>query len=118
MITNFEDHTKDLSEDQMLLNPVVMECLKLCVKHTLSGDVCLMIQMMQHKRTGEQIPFSSVQLRKHVNYIRRKGLLPVIATSKGYYVTYDKEEIQKQINSSFERAHSIIESAEGLKRFL
>jgi hypothetical protein len=44
--------------------------------------------------------------------------LPLIATSQGYYVSYDKQEINAQIQSLVERANSILKSAEGLKKFI
>jgi tetrahydromethanopterin S-methyltransferase subunit B len=50
--------------------------------------------------------------------IRSKGILPLIATSNGYYCSYDKQEIMEQIKSLQERADAIINSANGLKKFL
>jgi hypothetical protein len=41
-----------------------------------------------------------------------------MATSQGYYVSYDKQEILDQINSLTQRANSIMNSANGLKNFL
>jgi hypothetical protein len=57
-------------------------------------------------------------LRKLVNHIRVKGILPIIATSQGYYVSYDKQDILDQINSLTQRANSILNSANGLRNFL
>jgi len=62
--------------------------------------------------------FSEPRLRKCSNYIRTNGILPLIATSQGYYVSYDKQEINSQIQSLVERANSILKSAEGLKKFI
>jgi hypothetical protein len=46
------------------------------------------------------------------------GIMPIIATSQGYYVSHDKQEILDQINSLTQRANSIMNSANGLKNFL
>jgi len=53
-------------------------------------------------------------LRKLTHFLRCNSILPLIATSKGYYVSYDNAEIDKQIKSLQERAAAIIESANGL----
>jgi hypothetical protein len=42
----------------------------------------------------------------------------LIATSQGYYVSYDAQEINAQIQSLVERANSILKSADGLKKFI
>jgi hypothetical protein len=44
-------------------------------------------------------------------------MLPLIATSDGYYVSYDKIEIEKQIQSLKERAESINRCANGMLVF-
>jgi len=52
-----------------------------------------------------------------VNFIRVNSLIPLIATSEGYFVSYDKEEIMKEIKSMDERASAIIGAANGLRIF-
>ena len=64
------------------------------------------------------IKITEPRLRKLVNHIRVKGILPIIATSQGYYVSYDKQDILDQINSLTQRANSIINSANGLRNYL
>jgi hypothetical protein len=58
------------------------------------------------------------RLRKMVNYIRTNGIIPLIATSHGYFTTDCKETISEQIKSLQERANSIERCAAGLKKFL
>lgn len=64
------------------------------------------------------LKFTESRLRKMCNYIRTHGLLPLIATSRGYYVSHDKQEIKSEIQSLLERANSIVTSAKGLEKFL
>jgi hypothetical protein len=45
-------------------------------------------------------------------------MIPLIGTSRGYYISHDKEEIAKQITSLEERAAGILTGANGLKKFL
>jgi hypothetical protein len=109
MITNFEYETRDLSPQEIALIPVVIEILK---NHNSwnpikSPALCKAVDGL----TG-------VRLRKMVNCIRRGGLLPVIATSTGYYCSYDTDEIKRQIASLEERARAIQASAEGLRSFI
>jgi len=44
--------------------------------------------------------------------------MPIIATSKGYYCSYNHLEIKAQIESLEERAQAIMASADGLRKFL
>lgn len=64
------------------------------------------------------MPFTDTRLRKMVNYLRRTAALPIIATSNGYYITENAEEIRKEIISMRERASSIISCAIGLEHYL
>ena len=45
-------------------------------------------------------------------------MIPLIATSNGYYVDYSKETLEAQIKSLKERASSINRCAQGLETFL
>ena len=66
-----------------------------------------------------KIKFTEVRLRKIVNYIRTNGLIPLIATSSGYYVDYSPEKvIESQIKSLKERSSSIYHCAVGLEKIL
>ena len=61
---------------------------------------------------------TGARLRKIVSHIRVSGKLPIIATSKGYYVSYDAEEIRNQVKSLEERAARILAAANGIRCFL
>jgi arginine repressor len=113
MIKNFELITHDLTDEEMELAEVVMKGLKTKTKENpiKGAEIC--------KKLNEKgYNITEARLRKITNMIRSLGKLPIIATSKGYYCSYDKEEIENQIQSLMERANAIIKSAEGLKKFI
>lgn len=62
--------------------------------------------------------FTDVRLRKIINFYRVNSILPVISTSSGYYVSYEKKDIDDMILSLSQRAGSIFDCAIGLKRIL
>lgn len=112
MITNFEDITTKLSQDEYRLVTPIIKAFKRITKDNpiFAGQIVLAI-----KSTRPDIKFDQVKLRKLVSFIRQKGMIPLIATSKGYYCSYDIAEIDKQIKSLRERAMAIESAAEGLE---
>jgi hypothetical protein len=119
MIKNFEKHTEELNEEEIKLVPILVNGFK---RHGKNDPIKApeIIKAINDKRVplGLKNKFSEPRLRKCCNYIRTNGILPLMATSSGYYTSYDPQEIQAQIQSLNERANSILKSAEGLKKFL
>lgn len=62
--------------------------------------------------------FNDVRLRKIINFYRVNGILPIISNSKGYFVSYDIQDINFMVESLEQRAFSIFNSANGLRKFL
>lgn len=112
MITNFEDITTKLSQDEYKLVTPIIKAFERITKDNpiFAGQIVLAI-----KSTRPDIKFDQVKLRKLVSFIRQNGMIPLIATSKGYYCSYDISEIDKQIKSLRERAMAIESAAEGLE---
>ena len=119
MITNFEEITEELSPDELELIPILISGLKTKTK-AFKVKAPEIVHGMRNKISsmGLKTKMTEARLRKCINYIRSNSLLPVIATSKGYYVSYDKNEIENQILSLTERSRSIMNCAEGLKKLL
>ena len=119
MIKNFEEHTAELNELELLLIPNLINGFKNRTKQNpiKAPDI---VKAMNVFITNKNIKlkFSEPRLRKCVNHIRKNGLIPLIATSSGYYVSNDKEEILAQIESLTQRANSILLCADGLNKFL
>ena len=118
MITNFEQITMELSEAEIeTLKGLIAGFSKRTKDNPIKAPE--IVKSMKVYCQKNNLPkFTDVRLRKMVNYIRSNSLLPVIATSKGYYVSYDEKEISEQIKSLQERANSISDCIFGLKKYL
>jgi carbamoylphosphate synthase small subunit len=119
MIKNFENITEPLTDEEHKILPVVINGLKTKSKSNPVKAPAIVKGLNKYcKDHNIKLEISEPRLRKMVNYIRKKGILPVIATSVGYYVSYDKQEIKKQIESIEQRCNAMLASVDGLKSFL
>jgi hypothetical protein len=118
MITNFEDFTEDLTPDEKALLKPLTKGLETKTKDNPIKAPEIIKAMNTFAKSKGLTTLSEPRLRKLINHIRVNGIMPVIATSKGYYVSYDKQEILDQITSLTQRANSILDSANGLNKFL
>jgi hypothetical protein len=117
----FNEHTHDLTNDELELVPLVINGFKkytkdnpIKSKQVISSFNDFLINNPKY----EIKKISDVRLRKLINYIRTNGMLPIIGSSNGYYVSYDPDVIQEQITSLQERANSILRCANGISKFL
>jgi hypothetical protein len=114
MITGFDLETAPLTEDEKKLVPVIIKGLynKRRPEDAVHGAaICQAVSAKYGKLTEPR-------LRKITNFLRSAKILPVMATSRGYYISYDREEIEKQILSLQQRAEAIQQAIEGLKLWL
>lgn len=119
MVTNFEEITRTLEPEEKKLIRVLLAGFETKTKaNPIKAPAIINAINAKKKEFGLTKKFSEPRFRKLCNFIRSKGMIPLIATSSGYYVSHDKEEIRKQIESLNERAMAIINSANGLKKFL
>ena len=121
MITNFEEITRGLSdEEKRLIMNLVNAFKKVFNKRSeaIKGPELVEYINNWNKSQGIKVVLTEVRLRKLCNFIRSKTIIPLIATSKGYYCSYERLEIELQIKSLEERADAILNSVTGLKRFL
>ena len=117
--TNFEEITQELNKDELAILNLVIQGFKGYTKdNPIKADLIILRMNDFLKNKNYKIRLNGPRLRKFVNHIRTNSLLPLIATSKGYFVTEDKELILNQIKSLMERANSIEGCAQGLKEFL
>jgi hypothetical protein len=118
MIINFEEITKELTEDEKKLVPIIIKGLNTKTKENPIKGADIVNAINENKdRYGIKL-FSEPRLRKIINFIRSEGILPVMGTSNGYYCTKDRAELQSQIESLIQRAEAIMTSANGLKKFI
>lgn len=103
----FEQETSKLSEYEMdELMPVMVKCLQNKVGKENAVTNCYMVEKMQEY--GYKI--SEARVRKIINYIRIHGLIDrLMASSKGYYITEDKNEMWDYVQSLIGREEAIHE---------
>jgi len=112
MITNFERETHELNHYELkTLLPVLSIGLnrKIGKLNAITNkDICLSMKQAGYKLTD-------ARLRKIIHHIRVNNLIPLlIATSKGYYISNDENEINQYIKSLSERINSIQEIKDAL----
>jgi hypothetical protein len=121
MITNFEEITAPLSEDEIFVADILSRSLSKVTKSKPATATHIIDKFNNGGiRDHLNLPFKLTEgrLRKIINYIRQNGSIPVLSNAKGYYVSYSKEDIANQITSLNERCDAIKAAADGLKRFL
>jgi len=121
MIETFEDITHDLTE----LELSYVDELKTYLLGVLGNapikqpTLCIMLNNYLMMQEGNpNISFTPMRLRKFINHFRSNAILPIIATSEGCYLIYEKAALEKQIRSLEQRAASILKASEGLKKIL
>ena len=115
MITNFENITHELTEIELEMLPLIVNGFK---RYTKNNPIKEPDIVSRFNSKNLKLKLNGARLRKLVNHIRCHSMLPLIATSKGYYVSDDTEEIKNQIKSLRERANSINRCADGLLNYL
>jgi hypothetical protein len=118
MIKNFEEITKEMTEDEKKLVPLIIRGLSTRTKENpIKGAEIVSAINSQKDKYGIKL-FSEPRLRKIVNFIRTESILPLMGTSNGYYCTKDRDELESQIESLTQRSEAIMSSANGLKKFI
>ena len=118
MITNFDNITHELTDEEKKLLPLIIKGFQTKTKsNPITGKEIVEAIMAKKQQLGIK-SFSEPRLRKLTNYIRSNGILPLIATSNGYYVSNDIAEINAQIESLMDRSMAIRNSAEGLRKYI
>jgi hypothetical protein len=118
-VNNFEEHTNELNPEELKLVPLVMNGFRNYTESNPIKAPDVVSKMNQYlAKNGWKIKLTQPRLRKIVNHIRTNGLQPLIATSKGYFVSNDKKVIEEQILSLQQRANSIQRCADGLGKFI
>lgn len=122
MITNFENITVDLSQSDKIYESYLYALLRKHVGETnalKSNDIVDIVnQIIANKHGIEEAKFTEVRLRKFINYYRVNGLVPVCATSKGYFITFENSVLESQCKSLEERANGINLAAKGLRKWI
>jgi len=117
MITNFEQITAPLSPNEYIF---FHQILTIISERNENNPITAqeILNIVNDSTEDNNIKCNSVTLRKVVNILRTHSISPIIATSKGYYITNSKKLIELQILSLQERANSILKCANGLQMLL
>ena len=114
MVTGFELETAPLSDDEKKLVPIIIDGL---LAHQ-GADKAIHGAAICKAVTAKYGKLTEPRLRKITNFLRSAKIIPVIATSKGYYVSYNAEVIKKQIESLEQRRDAINTAIDGLIKWL
>ena len=114
MITNFERETHELNGYELnKLLPIIVQGLSTKIgkeKAITNKSICKAMQSQGYK-------LHDARLRKVIHHIRAHDLIPyLIATSKGYYIATNGQEVEDYIKSLSERINSIQFVKQSLER--
>lgn len=119
MVTNFEEITEELSQEELEFVHLIVKSF---LKYTKTNPIKAyeIVARFNAAMVSKELKMrmNEPRLRKFVNHIRSKAIIPIIATSRGYYVSFDQKEIEDQVRSLNERAASIRKCAMGLNNFI
>lgn len=105
MITNFEEYTKELTENERdFIMPILVKVLRARRKDNqiTNGEMVSKLWEKFNLKTSEP------RIRKIISVIRNTGLVVgLIGTAKGYYSTNNKQEILDYIETMEQRKESI-----------
>ncbi len=106
MVQGFEKFTEALTAyERDLLVPVLCEGLKRRIgsKYAIRNrEICAALARRGYEKVTE------ARVRKCINHIRVKGLVPHLgANSRGYYVATSVEEVEQYVQSLKEREEAI-----------
>jgi hypothetical protein len=98
MIENFENETYELSDKEKKLLPALVNILQ---NHVGKNNAIKNYQICEFlNKYNLPVKAQDARVRKMINYIRNNNLVPcLMATSTGYYVTRDPEELESFIRS-------------------
>lgn len=116
MINGFENITQPLSEyEKNTLLPIFVKGLLKKVGHSNAVTNKHMVQGL--KKLGHNV--NDARVRKLINFIRNKNLIPgLIASSRGYYISNDPEEVEKYCESLAQRSNEINRIKNRMLRYL
>jgi hypothetical protein len=125
MIEGFSEITAELTAEEKELIPILVKGFNAHKgkENAIKGPVIVSKinwYIFNNDATAVHLPpkITEARLRKLANFIRRHGIIPLIATSNGYYVSNDREEILNQMKSLQQRAEAILAAKNGLEKFI
>ena len=121
MITGFEEETAPLNDIEFKAASIITYCM---YKGHVGSDRAVTGQHICNALASQDAMFrnangkpylNGARVRKIMNYVRTSGMCPLlVASSKGYYVSKDRNEIVEYIASLRSRAQAIIAVADAM----
>lgn len=113
MVTNFETITIPMTDEEISMANLLVKSFK----QNPEGTVWTSSQIIKGFARHGYI-CSGARVRKIISYIRRNSVAPILASSSGYYLSYNIDEIKRQIISLDDRIAGIRSARDGLSAFL
>lgn len=106
MLNGFEKHTKDLNDyEKNTLLPIMCRCFE---KHIGKENAVTNSVICEKMNSKGYEKLSEARVRKIINYIRTKNLVPrLMASGNGYYITNNPSELKDYIESLIGRKEAI-----------
>lgn len=96
MLEGFEEYTVKLSKEELNVLPTIVYGLQFRV----GSEKAVTNKEIEEGLKKKGINISAPRIRKIVNHIRNNGYIEgLVASSKGYYITRNPEEVRSWINS-------------------
>lgn len=115
MLELFEEYTYDLTDyEREKLLPLFIQAFqkKVGVQNAVTNSSIV-------KKLKGQYIISDARVRKIINFIRTRNIVPgLMASSKGYYISKDSNEIQKYIRSLQGREQAIRQVTKAMQEYL
>jgi len=130
MIRNFEEYTSEMTEDEInYIIPRLIKMLTLAIgkgnaltNRKIVYDINIRNAVTKPDPSGEyrkQVTTSEPRIRHMIHILRVSDAIPcLIATSAGYYISNDRQEIETYMGSIDDRLRSIYQIRRALKRQL
>lgn len=105
MITNFEQYTFELNAIEKRASKYIEALLRTTGEIYSNRELATKI----YQRSGElkEYKFHDSRIRSIINYLRRTSAPNIIATSNGYKITDNKDELMKYHQSLTERIEAM-----------
>jgi len=109
-------HTEKLTtEEKDIVLPVLLKALKRGTEEQpLVSDKIVKWFNNNKDRIGMKSSFTSTRLRKLTNYCRTNAIAPIIANSKGYYISNKKKDLVELKMSLISRIESLQAVVKGI----
>lgn len=109
-------HTEKLTtEEKDIVLPMLLKALKRGTEEQpLVSDKIVKWFNNNKDRIGMKSSFTSTRLRKLTNYCRTNAIAPIIANSKGYYISNKKKDLVELKMSLISRIESLQAVVKGI----